>query len=62
VGVPGDRNLVDEKLRIASELYEFMVEKFHQGRGFIPELVVAIILIVEWFFLLKGKGGMGRRR
>ena len=56
VGVPDYRNLVDEKLRTASELYEFMVEKFHQGRGFVLELVVVIILIIELVFLFKGKG------
>jgi hypothetical protein len=56
VGVPDYRNLVDEKLRTAEELYEFMVEKFHQGRGFVLELIVIIILIIELVFLFKGKG------
>jgi hypothetical protein len=55
VGVPDYRNLVDEKLRTAGELYEFMVEKFHQSRGFVLELVVVIILIIELVFLFKGK-------
>jgi hypothetical protein len=56
VGVPDYRNLVDEKLRTAGELYEFMVEKFHQSRGFVLELVVVVILIIELVFLFKGKG------
>ena len=56
VGVPDYRNLVDEKLRTAGELYEFMVEKFNQGRGFVLELVVVVILIIELVFLFKGKG------
>jgi hypothetical protein len=55
VGVPDYRDLVDEKLRTAGELYEFMVEKFHQARGFVLELVVVIILIIELVFLFKGK-------
>lgn len=55
VGVPDYRNLVDEKLRTAGELYEFMVEKFHQSRGFVLELVVVIILIIELVFLFKGR-------
>jgi hypothetical protein len=55
VGVPDYRDLVDEKLRTAGELYEFMVEKFHQARGFVLELIVVIILIIELVFLFKGK-------
>jgi hypothetical protein len=55
VGVPDYRDLVDEKLRTAGELYEFMVEKFHQARGFVLELIVVIILVIELVFLFKGK-------
>jgi hypothetical protein len=55
VGVSDYRNLVDQKLRTAGELYEFMVEKFHQARGFVLELVVVIILIIELIFLFRGK-------
>ena len=55
VGVPDYRNLVDEKLRTAGELYQFMVEKFHQARGFVLELGVVVILIIELVFLFKGK-------
>jgi hypothetical protein len=55
VGVPDYRNLVDQKLRTAGELYQFMVEKFNHARGFVLELGVVIILIIELVFLFKGK-------
>jgi hypothetical protein len=55
VGVPDYRNLVDEKLRTAGELYQFMVEKFHNARNFLLELGVFIILIIELVFLFRGK-------
>ena len=52
VGVPDYRNLVDEKLRTASELYQFMVDQFNQGRALVLELVVVFILIMEMVLLL----------
>ena len=55
VGVPDYRDLVDEKLRTAGELYEFMVDQFQQGRAFVLELMVVIILVVELAFLFRGK-------
>jgi hypothetical protein len=55
VGVPDYRNLVDQKLRTAGELYQFMVDKFHHARAFVLELGVVIILIIELIFLFKGK-------
>jgi hypothetical protein len=47
VGVPDYRALVDEKLRIAGELYEVMVNEFHQARAFILEAMVVAILVIE---------------
>ena len=41
------RKLVDEKLRTAGDLYEFMVDEFHQARTFLLELMVVAILIIE---------------
>ncbi|HKD09561.1 MAG TPA: hypothetical protein VKB79_26885 [Bryobacteraceae bacterium] len=55
VGVPDYRRLVDDKLRTAGELYEFMVDRFNQGRGFFLELIVVIILLIEIVFLFRGK-------
>ncbi|MEO8661231.1 MAG: hypothetical protein ABI693_22365 [Bryobacteraceae bacterium] len=55
VGVGDYRLLVDEKLRTAGELYEFMTNEFHQGRAFVLELLVVFILIIDLVFLFRGK-------
>jgi hypothetical protein len=55
VGVPDYRKLVDEKLATAGELYQFMVEEFRQGRAFVMELMIVIILIIDLIFLFRGK-------
>ena len=55
VGVPDYRLLVEEKLRIAGELYEFMVNEFHQARAFVLELMVVAILVIELAHLFGGK-------
>jgi hypothetical protein len=55
VGVPDYRRLVDQKLRTAGELYRFMVDQFNQTRSFVLELAVVFILIVDLFFLFRGK-------
>ena len=55
IGVPDYRRLVDEKLNSAGELYEFMVDRFHQGRAFVLELLVVIILVIELVYLFRGK-------
>ena len=47
VGVPDYRNLVDQKLKVAGELYEVMVNEFHQARAFILEVMVVAILVIE---------------
>ncbi len=56
VGVEDYRRLVDGKLHTAGELYEFMMDQFHQSRGFVLEVLVVIILIIELVFLFRGKG------
>jgi hypothetical protein len=55
VGVPDYKNLVNQKLRTADELYRFMIEQFQQGRAFILELMVVVILVIELVFLFRGK-------
>ena len=55
VGVTDYRQLVDEKLRTAGELYQFMVDQFQHGRAFMLELLVVIILVIELVFLFNGK-------
>ncbi|HLJ44873.1 MAG TPA: hypothetical protein VKU01_02625 [Bryobacteraceae bacterium] len=54
IGVPDYRDLVDEKLKTAGELYQSMVEEFHQGRAFLLEAMVVAILIIELVFLFRG--------
>jgi len=55
VGVGDYRRLVDEKLRTGGELYQFMVSEFHHGRAFVLELMVVIILIIDLWYLFRGK-------
>jgi len=55
VGVPDYKNLVQEKLATADQLYRFLVEEFNQTRAFILELTVVIILVIELAFLFRGK-------
>jgi len=55
VGVTDYRRLVDEKLRTAGDLYQFMVDQFQQGRAFVLELMVVVILVIELVFLFEGK-------
>ncbi|MGA2372270.1 MAG: hypothetical protein ACLPPV_14935 [Candidatus Korobacteraceae bacterium] len=56
VGVPEYKNLVNEKLHTAEGLYRFLIEEFHQSRGFVLEVMVVIILVIELIFLFRGKG------
>lgn len=56
VGVPEYKNLVNEKLKMAEGLYRFLIEEFHQSRGFVLELMVVIILMIDLIFLFRGKG------
>ncbi len=54
IGVNDYRELVAEKLDTARDLYDSMVNEFHQGRAFFLETVVVIILIIEIVFLFRG--------
>lgn len=55
VGVNDYRDLVDEKLRTGGELYQFLVDEFHQARAFILEMMVVVILVIELVMLFRGK-------
>jgi hypothetical protein len=55
VGVGDYRRLVDNKLQTAAELYRFMMDQFHEGRAFVLELMIVIILIIDLWFLFRGK-------
>jgi hypothetical protein len=56
IGVPDYRNLVNAKLSHARELYESLVNEFHQSRTFFLEVMVVVILLIEIGFLFRGKG------
>ena len=55
IGVNDYRALVTEKLTTARELYDSMVNEFHQSRTFLLELMVVIILLIEIAFIFRGK-------
>lgn len=55
VGAGDYRSLVDQKLRTAGDLYEFMVNEFREARGFILELLVILILVIELLPIIRGK-------
>jgi hypothetical protein len=54
IGVTDYKDLVNQKVQTAEELYRFMVDQFHQSRAFVLEFLVVIILIIELFWLFKG--------
>jgi hypothetical protein len=56
IGVPDYKSLVDSKLSTAQDLYRFMVDEFHQGRAFVLEMIVVIILVIELLALFRGRG------
>jgi uncharacterized Rmd1/YagE family protein len=55
IGVPDYRTLVDQKLRTAGDLYDFMVDQFNESRSFVLEVVVAILAVLDAIFLLRGR-------
>ncbi len=55
VGVPDYKDLVAQKLKAAEDYYRYMVEQFNQSRAFFLEATVVIILLIELFFLFRGR-------
>jgi hypothetical protein len=55
IGVEDYRRLVESKLHAAGDLYTFMMDQFHSSRGFVLEVLVVIILVIELAFLFRGK-------
>jgi hypothetical protein len=55
VGVTDYRDLVTQKLKIAEDLYHYMVDQFNQARAFFLETVVIVILLIELVYLFRGK-------
>jgi hypothetical protein len=54
IGVTDYKDLVNQKVHTAEELYRFMVDQFHQSRAFVLELMVVIILIIDLIWLFRG--------
>jgi hypothetical protein len=54
IGVTDYKDLVNQKVHTAEDLYRFMVDQFHQSRAFVLELMVVIILIIDLIWLFKG--------
>lgn len=55
VGVPDYKELVSRKVKTADDLYNYMVDQFNQSRAFFLEFTVVLILLIELFFLFRGK-------
>ena len=56
VGVLDYKDLVNQKINTAEDLYRFMVDQFNQSRAFFLESAVVIILVIELIYLFRGKG------
>jgi len=56
LGAPEYRRLVDDKLRTASDLYRFMMDRFHQGSAFVLELMIVVILVIDLAYLFWPRG------
>ena len=54
VGVPEYRDLVEQKLETAGELYGFMVAQFNEARLFLLEAAITILCFLDVLLLLKG--------
>jgi hypothetical protein len=55
IGVDDYRRLVESKLHTAGDLYTFMMDQFHASRGFVLEVMVVVILVIELAYLFRGK-------
>ena len=55
IGVADYRTLVDEKLRTAGDLYNYMIDQFNESRSFILEVGVAILALIDVILLFRGK-------
>jgi hypothetical protein len=55
VGVPDYKDLVTRKLKTAEDLYHYMVDQFNQSRAFFLEVTVVLILLIELFYLFRGR-------
>ena len=54
IGVPDYRALVDEKIKTAGELYDYMVDQFNDARSFVLEVAVTILAVIELIAVIRG--------
>ncbi|HLH05456.1 MAG TPA: hypothetical protein VKX25_21990 [Bryobacteraceae bacterium] len=55
IGATDYLDLVNEKLTTARDLYDSMVNEFHQGRAFFLEITVVVILLIEIVLAISGR-------
>jgi len=55
VGVPEYRDLVEQKLETAGELYGFMVAQFNEARLFLLEAAITILCLLDVLLLFRGR-------
>ena len=55
IGVNEYQSLVASKLSTAEKLYDVMINQFQQARGFVLEVMVVIILIIELAAAFRGR-------
>jgi hypothetical protein len=53
IGLLDYRVLVDEKLKTAGDLYDFMVDQFNESRSFVLEVCIAILAVLDVIFWLR---------
>jgi hypothetical protein len=55
VGVLDYEELVNRKLKMADELYRSITDQFQQARTFLLESMVVVILLIELYYVFRGK-------
>ncbi len=55
IGVNDYEGLVSDKLKTAGELYEFMVDQFNERRMFALEVIVTVLVFLDFIAFLRGK-------
>ena len=55
MGVQEYRNLVEQKLHTFGELYDSIVDQYHDTRSFVIEVLVAILAVLDVIFLFRGR-------
>ena len=56
MGLDAWKRNVEDKLKTLDDIYRFTVEQANISRANILELVIVLVLVVEFGFFLAGKG------